>query len=107
MRAVAAGMDDALGNALVVEVEDLLAEMEVLDQRRAARADLQRVLVVGDRAALRRGQDRRVALGDLVQFAAIAAHEFLVVNDRGRSRRTFRCFRHCRDPLGGLPVQLS
>ena len=61
MRAVAARMHDPLGNALVVEMENLLAEMEVLDQRRPARADLERVLVVRDRAALRRGQDRRIA----------------------------------------------
>ena len=31
----AAGVDDALGDALVVEVEDLLAEVEVLQERRA------------------------------------------------------------------------
>ena len=42
-------MDDALGNALMVEVGDLLAEDEVLQQARAARAALQRVLVVRDR----------------------------------------------------------
>ena len=35
--AEAAGVDDPLGDALVVEVEDLLAEVEVLQQRRAAR----------------------------------------------------------------------
>ena len=45
-------MDDALGDALVVEVRDLLAEDEVLEQRRPAQARLQRVLVVGDRHAL-------------------------------------------------------
>ena len=56
VRAVAAGVDDALGDALVVEVEDLLAEVEVLEQRRAALADAQRVLVVGDRHALLGGQ---------------------------------------------------
>ena len=49
-------MDDALGNALVVEVGDLLAEDEVLEQRRPARAGAQRVLVVGDRRALVGGQ---------------------------------------------------
>ena len=54
--AVAAGVHDALGDALVVEVEDLLAEVEVLEQRRAALADPQRVLVVGDRNALLGGQ---------------------------------------------------
>ena len=37
VRPEAAGVDDALGDALVVEVEDLLAEVEVLEQRRAAR----------------------------------------------------------------------
>ena len=60
--AVAAGVHDALGDALVVEVEDLLAEVEVLEQRRPALADPQRVLVVGDRHALRGRQavaDRR------------------------------------------------
>ena len=34
MRAEAAGMDHPLGDALVVEMEDLLAEVEVLEQRR-------------------------------------------------------------------------
>ena len=38
--AEAAGVDDALRDALVVEVEDLLAEVEVLEQGRAARAGL-------------------------------------------------------------------
>ena len=45
-------MDDALGNALVVEVGDLFAEDEVLEQRRTAKARLERVLVVADRHAL-------------------------------------------------------
>ena len=52
MRAIAARMNHALRNALMVEMEDLLAEMKVLDQGRTARADLQRVLIVRDRAAL-------------------------------------------------------
>ncbi len=43
VRGEAAGVDDALGNALVVEVEDLLAQDEVLEQRRAARAGLEAV----------------------------------------------------------------
>ena len=45
-------MHDALGNALVVEVGDLLAKDEVLEQRRPAQARLQRVLIVGDGHAL-------------------------------------------------------
>ena len=71
--AVAAGVDDALGDALVVEVEDLLAEVEVLQQRRAAGADLQRVLVVGDGHALLGGQRRLARVGRLVGLAPLAA----------------------------------
>ena len=56
--AVAAGVDDTLGDALVVEVEDLLPEVEVLEQRRTALAGSQRVLVIGDRHALLGGQPR-------------------------------------------------
>jgi hypothetical protein len=73
-------MHHALGNALVVEVEDFLAEMEVLDQRWAALTDLQGVLVVGYRTTLRGGENLCIALGDLVQFAAVAANELLIVN---------------------------
>ena len=50
--AEAAGVHDALGDPLVVEVEDLLAEVEVLQQRRAAGAVAERVLVVGGRDPL-------------------------------------------------------
>jgi hypothetical protein len=39
-------MDDALGNALMVEMGDLLAEDEILQQGRPARTDLQGVLIV-------------------------------------------------------------
>ena len=51
MRTEAAGVHDPLRDALVVEVEDLLAEVEVLEQRRSAFAGTERVLVVGDRNA--------------------------------------------------------
>ena len=56
MRRRAARVDDALGNALVVEVRDLLAQDEVFEQRRTAQPGLERVLVVGDRHALIGGQ---------------------------------------------------
>ena len=52
-------MDNPLGDAFVIEVGDLLAKDEVLEQRRAAQARLQRVLVVGDRHALV-GRERAV-----------------------------------------------
>ena len=84
VRAIAAGMDHALGDALVVEVEDLFAEMEVLEQGRAAPPGLQGILVVGHRAALRRGQDRGRAGGGLVQLAAFAAAELLVMDPGAR-----------------------
>jgi len=50
------GVDHPLGDALVVEVGDLLAEVEVLHQRRAPLALLQRVVGVIDPQALGRGQ---------------------------------------------------
>jgi hypothetical protein len=52
VRARAACMHHALGDALVVEVRDLLAEDEVFEQRRAALAVLERILVVVDAHAL-------------------------------------------------------
>ena len=49
-------VNDALGNALVVEMGDFLAENEVLEQRRPARAAREGILVVRDRRALVGGQ---------------------------------------------------
>jgi hypothetical protein len=73
----AARVDDALGNALVVEVEDLLAKDEVLKQHGSALAALQLVLIVGNANALIGRQVGfsvvRSLLGYvLVGFAAIA-----------------------------------
>ena len=45
-------MHDALGDPLVIEMRDLFAEDEVLEERRAAQPRFERVLVVGDRHAL-------------------------------------------------------
>ena len=52
VRGRATGVHHALGNALVVEVRDLLAQDEVFEQRRAARAGFERIVVVRDRHAL-------------------------------------------------------
>ena len=41
-------MHDPLGDALVVEVRELLPEDEVLQQRGTSQSGLERVLVVGD-----------------------------------------------------------
>ena len=81
MRAVAARMHHALGDALMVEMEDLFAEMEILEHGRATRADLQRILIIGDRPALRGGQHRSGSAGMLVQFASFASNQFLVMDD--------------------------
>ena len=72
VRAGAARMHDALGDALVIEMRDLLAQDEVFEQRRPARAAFQRVLIVGDRHALVGGQQDAGAAGGLMGLAAIA-----------------------------------
>ena len=48
----AARVHDPFGNALVIEVSDLLAQDEVFEQRRPTQSGLERVLVVRDRNAL-------------------------------------------------------
>ena len=45
-------MHNALGDALVIEVRDLLAQDEVFKKGRAAQTRLQRALIVSDRHAL-------------------------------------------------------
>src|SRR5690606_8676522 len=89
VRAIAACMNDALGDALMVEVEDLLAEMEILEQRRAARALLEAVLVVGDRHAML-GGERRMAGARLMRLAAGATILAVALHDR-RIGRKERC----------------
>jgi hypothetical protein len=59
-------VNHSLGDALVIEMKDLVAKDEVLEQRRAARASLQRVLVIGDRRTLLRCQHIAAASGGLV-----------------------------------------
>ena len=78
MRAEAPGMHDPLWNAFVVEMEDLLAEVVVLQQSRTATAHLQGVLVVGDRGALLRSEHRHVAAGNLMGLPAGPAHDLLI-----------------------------
>ena len=58
----AAGVHDALGDPLAVEVADLLEELVVLQGRRATGAHRPLVLVVVDRVALTVGQDGAVGL---------------------------------------------
>src|SRR4051812_47829434 len=77
-------MDDALGDALVVEVGDLLTEVGVLEQRRPADAGLQRVVGVRDRQAVIGGEQRPArAIAKLVERGDLEGA-------RGRRRRALR-----------------
>ena len=108
VRAIAAGMHNALGDALVVEMEDFLAEVEILDERRSPLADLQSVLVVGHRAALGRRQDLGVALGDLVKLASIPARQLLIMDRRRLARRLSSGLGHARYfPFGEMGLQIT
>jgi len=48
-------MDDALGDAFMVEMEDFLAKVEILEKGRTASALFQAVLIVGYRDTVLRG----------------------------------------------------
>ncbi len=81
----ALGMDDALGDALAVEMRELLDEMEILQQDRSARPGGQAVLIVGDRRTGTGGQ--RSAHGPCPPFKDRADARPLAGN---RSNRLFR-----------------
>ncbi len=70
-------MDNALRNALMVEVEDLFAQHKVFQQRRPTHTRLEAVLVVGNTDALIGGQVAFSPMGTpfghaLVSLAAAA-----------------------------------
>ena len=71
VRRRAARMHDPFRDALMVEVGDLLAEDEVLQQGRPARIPAQRILVVGDGNALCGGQHAGLRGRLLAGFPAI------------------------------------
>src|SRR3546814_18784152 len=64
-------MYDALGYALMIKVEDFLAEMKILKQRRTACTLLQAVLVVRNGNALLGGKRCDPIVRNLMGFAAI------------------------------------
>jgi hypothetical protein len=70
-------MHNSLRNALVIEMEDFLAEMEVLEQDRTARPYLQAVLVVGDWDTLLGSQHRILGTGNLVNLTAVTRHRLV------------------------------
>jgi hypothetical protein len=82
MRRITACMHDALRNAFVVEMKDLLAEVEILQQRWSTRSDFQGVLIVGNRPTLSCRQNGRFARCSLMKFAAFPAVELLIVDSR-------------------------
>ncbi len=61
-------------------MEDLFTKVKILEQCRSARSGLERVLIVENRAALGRRQQRVIWSGDLMEFAAFTANERLIVN---------------------------
>ena len=95
MRAIAPGVHDALRNPLMVEMEDLLAEVKVFQDRRPSSADFQRVLIVGYRSALSCRQNWNVDFRNLMEFPAFAPLELLIVDRRGLNRRLSRGLGHC------------
>lgn len=76
-------MHDALGNPLMIEMEDLFAEMGILEQGGATFALLQAVLVVRHRNALLGGERRHVAVGGLARLAAATLRLVIGKGDRG------------------------
>ncbi len=78
VRTRAARMDDPLGDAFVIEVEDLFAQHKVFEQGRPPLASPQRVLVIGDAVTVVVGQMGPactvIAIGRniLMQFTGIA-----------------------------------
>ena len=79
MRSETAGMNDPLGDTLMVEVEELLAEVKVFERGGPACSDLKGILVIRYRNALLRGQYRSLAIGNLVRFSASADRHILIV----------------------------
>ncbi len=65
VRSCSTGVHHTLRDPLVIEVHDLLAEVEVLQQRRSPHAGRQRVVGVGQALALCRSQEVAVLSGDL------------------------------------------
>ena len=68
-------------------MKNLLAELEILDQRWAPLTNLKRVLVIGYRSALSCRQDIAVAFGNLVQLTSLTPFKFLVMNSSGCTHR--------------------
>ena len=91
-----AGMDDALGNALVIEVGDLFAKDEIFEQRRTAQPGLQGVLIIRNRYAL---VGRQHTVGGIDAHAIKRAHRRVLANIRAAAADLVRAV-HLRDGAG-------
>lgn len=80
MGSIATSMNHTLGDSFVIEMENLLAEMEIIHDKRAARTNSKRVLVIRYRPALSGRQHGLLAGSSLMQFAAGSPNKLLVVN---------------------------
>jgi hypothetical protein len=70
MRARRSRVNDTLGNTLVIEMCDFFAKDEILQKRRTMWIGPERVLIIGKRDALVRGERGVLSTSDLVQLAA-------------------------------------
>jgi hypothetical protein len=66
MRGTPARMHDAFGNALMIEMGDLLAKNEIFQQGGTAWRGAQRILVIRNRYPLVGGEGRMILIGLLV-----------------------------------------
>src|SRR5450759_1588701 len=104
MHARRSRVNDTLGNTLVIEMGDFFAEDEILYQRGAERIGPERVLIIGKRDALVRGEGGVLSTGDLVQLAAgrrlgvsVGNRALFLFAYSGMVRRLFPA--HDRSPL--------
>ena len=63
-------MNDTFRNTLVVKMRDFFTQNEILQERRAEGIGPERVLIIGKRDALVRGERGMASTCDLVQFTA-------------------------------------
>jgi len=70
MHARRSRVNDTLGNTLVIEMRNFLAEDKILEKCRAARIGLERILIIGERDTLVCSERRVCSASDLMHFAA-------------------------------------
>lgn len=102
-----AGMNDSFGDAFVIEVGDLLSQMVVLDEHRTAGTGLERMVGVGQSAALgRRVIATLLPLRILLIGAGCPPWEWSASDRSGRAllRAALGCVAARRSPESTTPV---